>query len=52
VLYDPDDPRDVIADESHVARDITLWIVAIKLFVGGPVFAVLGRRTLRRTALV
>jgi hypothetical protein len=48
VLYDPARPTDVIADESHAARDITLWIVAVKLLVGGPVFAVLGWRQVRR----
>jgi hypothetical protein len=48
VLYDPERPTDVIADESHAARDITIWIVAVKLLVGGPVFAVLGGRAVRR----
>jgi curved DNA-binding protein CbpA len=48
ILYDPRHPTNVIADESYVARDITLWLVAAKLLVGGPVFAVLGRRALRR----
>jgi hypothetical protein len=48
VLYDPRHPTDVIADESYVARDITLWIVAIKLLIGGPVFAILGWRALQR----
>ena len=36
VLYRPDRPTDVIIDESTAARDITLWIVALKLLVGGP----------------
>jgi uncharacterized membrane protein len=48
VLYDPAHPSDVIADESYAARNITLWIVAIKFLVGGPVFAILGWRALRR----
>ncbi len=48
VLYDPAHPSDVISDESNLARNITFWIVAIKLLVGGPVFAVLGWRALRR----
>ena len=48
VLYNPKHPTDVIADESYAARDITLWIVAIKLLIGGPVFTVLGVRALRR----
>ena len=48
VLYRPDRPTDVIIDESTTARDITLWIVALKLLVGGPVFLVVGIRRLRR----
>jgi hypothetical protein len=47
VLYRPDRPRDVIVDESTTARDITLWIVAVKLLVGGAVFLVVGARRLR-----
>ena len=47
VLYRPDRPRDVIISESTVARDITLWIVAVKLLVGGIVFLVVGTRRLR-----
>ncbi len=48
VLYDPRHPRDVIADENLTMRNITLWIVVIKLLGGGPVFAVLGWRARRR----
>jgi len=48
VLYKPAHPTDVIADESYAARDITLWIVAIKLLIGGPVFMFLGWRALKR----
>jgi hypothetical protein len=48
VLYDPSQPTNVIVDESYLARNITFWIVAIKLLVGGPVFTVLGWRALRR----
>ena len=44
--YDPDDPTDVIADESTTGRDVTLAIVALKLLVGGPVLVVLGARRL------
>jgi hypothetical protein len=47
VLYRPDRPTDVILDESTTARDITLWIVAAKLLVGGAVFLVVGARRLR-----
>lgn len=54
VLYRPDRPTDVIIDESTAARDITLWIVALKLLVGGPVFLGVGFRRLKqaRAALV
>jgi hypothetical protein len=48
VRYDPDDPERVIADETHVARDVTIAIVALKLLVGGAVFLVVGARRLRR----
>jgi hypothetical protein len=48
VLYRADRPGDVIADESTAARDITLWIVALKLLVGGVIFVVVGARRLRR----
>jgi hypothetical protein len=48
VLYDPRHPADVIANESLVARDITLWLVAAKLLVGGPIFFVLGLRARNR----
>jgi len=48
VLYRPQHPADVVIDESTTARNITLWIVALKLLVGGLVFAVVGLRRLRR----
>ncbi|MDQ1519185.1 MAG: molecular chaperone DnaJ [Actinomycetota bacterium] len=48
VLYEPAHPTDVIADESYVARNITLWIVALKLLIGGPILAVVGWRALQR----
>jgi DnaJ domain len=46
ILYRRDRPTDVIISESTVARDITLWIVAAKLLVGGIVFLVVGSRRL------
>jgi len=49
ILYDRDDPTTVINNESQLARDITLWIVAIKLLVGGVVFAAVGAHRLRRS---
>jgi hypothetical protein len=48
IRYDPDDPTTVIANESQLARDITLWIVAIKLLVVGAAFVVFGALRLRR----
>jgi hypothetical protein len=48
VRYDPKDPQHVIVDANTIGRDITLGIVAIKLLVGGLVFAALGARRLRR----
>jgi hypothetical protein len=48
VRYDPSNPAHVIVDAGTFGRDITLAIVALKLFIGGLVFAVLGYRRLRR----
>ena len=50
VRYDPADPARVVVDDSNLGRDITFTIVALKLLVGGPVFAVLGWRRLRSAA--
>jgi hypothetical protein len=47
VRYDPADPAHVIVDASTLGRDITLAVVALKLIIGGIVFAVLGARRLR-----
>ena len=48
VRYDPANPSHVIVDASSTGRDITFAIVSLKLLIGGPVFAVLGARHLRR----
>ena len=48
VRYDPAAPQHVVLDASTFGRDITLAIVACKLLIGGPVFAILGARHLRR----
>lgn len=48
IRYDPDDPTTVISDESQLARDLTLWIVAVKLLVGGAIFVGFGAHRLRR----
>jgi curved DNA-binding protein CbpA len=47
IRYDPDQPGDIITDESKIARDVTLWIVAAKLIVGGAFFVWFGLRRLR-----
>src|SRR5204863_9139050 len=48
IHYDRTDPATVVTDESHTGRDVTLWIVAVKLVIGGAVLAVFGARRLRR----
>jgi curved DNA-binding protein CbpA len=49
IHYDRADPTSVVTDTSHTARDVTLWIVAVKLVVGGTILLVVGARRLRRT---
>jgi uncharacterized protein DUF3592 len=51
IRYDPRHPGDIITNESKIARDVTLWIVAAKLFVGGGFFLWLGLRRLRDETL-
>jgi hypothetical protein len=48
IHYDRGDPTSVVTDTSHTGRDITLWIVAVKLILGGIVLAIVGARRLRR----
>jgi hypothetical protein len=48
IHYDPDDPTTIVTDESHTGRDVTLWIVAVKLVVGGGVLLGFGLRRLSR----
>jgi hypothetical protein len=48
VHYDRDDPTNIVVDVSHTGRDVTLWIVAVKLMVGGAVLSMWGTRQLRR----
>ena len=48
IHYDRNDPTSITTDTSHTARDVTLWIVAVKLVVGGIVLLVVGTRRLRR----
>jgi hypothetical protein len=51
IRYHPDHPGDIITNESKIARDVTLWIVVIKLFVGGGFFLWLGLRRLHDESL-
>jgi hypothetical protein len=48
IRYDPDHPTEVITNDDKLARDITLWIVAVKLLVVGAFFVWWGARRLRR----
>ena len=49
VRYDRGDPTRVVTESHSVARDITLWIIAVKLLIVGAVLTVVGaRRLLRR----
>jgi curved DNA-binding protein CbpA len=48
IRYDPANPHDVIVDSDSFGRDITLGVVALKLLVAGPAFAILGYRRMRR----
>jgi hypothetical protein len=48
VHYDRADPTRIVADDSHTARDVTLWIVAVKFLVGGAILVGVGVRRLRR----
>ena len=43
-----DPPTDVVLDVDSTARDFTLWIVALKLLLGGAVLLVAGLWRLRR----
>lgn len=48
IRYDPQRPTQVITSEDKFARDITLWIVAVKLLVVGAFFVGWGVHRLRR----
>jgi hypothetical protein len=48
IHYDPDDPTTIVTDVGHTGRDVTLWIVAVKLVLGGGVLLGFGLRRLRR----
>lgn len=49
IRYDPNRPTQVITTSDKFARDITLWIVAVKLLVVGAFFVGWGLYRLRRT---
>ena len=49
IRYDRDDPTRVVTATHTVGRDITLWIVAVKLLVVGAVLAIVGGRRLLRS---
>jgi DnaJ domain/Protein of unknown function (DUF3592) len=49
IRYDPSRPTQVITTEDKFARDITLWIVAMKLLVVGAFFVGWGVYRLRKT---
>ena len=48
IHYDRDDPTAIVTDESHTGRNVTLWIVAVKLTLGGAVLLWFGMRRLGR----
>jgi len=50
IRYDPNRPTQVITNEDKLARDVTLWIVAVKLIVVGAFFVGWGVRRLRRAS--
>lgn len=48
LLYQPNDPTNVIVDETHFGRDFTYWFIAVKLLVCGPIIAIVAERQRRR----
>ncbi len=50
IFYEPDDASDVKLRESTLARDLTFWLIAIKLLVAGPVLVAFGVFRLRHPA--
>jgi hypothetical protein len=48
IHYDRSDPTSIVTDESHTGRNVTLWIVSVKLVLGGGVLIWFGTRRLRR----
>jgi hypothetical protein len=50
VHYDRSDPTSIVEDTDHIGRDVTLWIVAAKLTIGGAILAGYAVRLRRRAA--
>ena len=48
IHYSRHDPTNVSTDQSHLARNVTLWVVAVKFLAGGAVLLWFGVRRLRR----
>jgi hypothetical protein len=48
IHYDRADPTTIVTDAAHTGRDVTLWIVAAKLVIGGSVLLVFALRRLRK----
>jgi hypothetical protein len=48
IRYDPRHPTQVITTADKLARDITLWVVAVKLLLVGAFFVGFGVHRLRR----
>jgi hypothetical protein len=48
IFYDRDDPTKIVTDDAHTGRNVTLWIVAVKLVAGGGVLVGFGMRRLGR----
>ena len=48
IHYDRTDPSSIVTDDAHTGRNVTLWIVAVKLVIGGAVLSGFGVRRLRR----
>jgi hypothetical protein len=48
IHYDRSDPTTIVTDDDHTGRNVTLWIVAIKLTVGGAVLLGFGIHRLHR----
>lgn len=48
IRYDPQHPTQVITTDDKLARDVTLWIIAVKLILVGTFFVGFGIRRLRR----